>query len=376
MRKVLAVAGALLLAMLLLPIAVSASNVPDDLVIQEYKPSAEAWAKVRAQWVEEMLASYPVGTWAPMKFEPTDEQLDMLGLPPRKVLLAHRYPVPTMVYKDGRTEEVELPPLSSPMGTLGPTVASFAGAGWFGIRPGAFLLLITNNSIGWCSMAHVYGSPGSYKISTAGHCGDNNQVATVIAAFGNRNGVLNPILLDFGKFSSSTDGGLGRDWALISIDSAWQSLTTPTMAFWGGPRGMFTKTGDTVAVTFPGNSLIPNVSVNPDPFLVQTIVHYGHGVGLGTGGTARAGEAIAWRTNHYMFFGAISPGDSGSGSNTLGGDTVGANMEAAGIMTHLYIDLLMREGLGIMGGTRATKVRGTLANGQIVPYPVPAPGLP
>jgi hypothetical protein len=51
-------------------------------------------------------------------------------------------------------------------------------------------------------------------------------------------------------------------------------------------------------------------------------------------------------------------GDSGSGANTLLGDTVGANMEAAGIMTHLWIDPLMGQGLGIMGGTRATQVAG------------------
>jgi hypothetical protein len=76
-----------------------------------------------------------------------------------------------------------------------------------------------------------------------------------------------------------------------------------------------------------------------------------------------------------MFFGAIIFGDSGSGANTLTGDTVGANMEAAGIITHIYVDPLMRQGLGIMGGTRTTAV-GTPRNGQIVPYPVPAPGLP
>jgi hypothetical protein len=77
-----------------------------------------------------------------------------------------------------------------------------------------------------------------------------------------------------------------------------------------------------------------------------------------------------------MFTGVLTPGDSGSGSNTLAGDTVGATMEAAGINTHIYVDPLMRKGIGIMGGTRATQVAGTLANGQIVPYPVPAPGLP
>lgn len=51
-------------------------------------------------------------------------------------------------------------------------------------------------------------------------------------------------------------------------------------------------------------------------------------------------------------------------------------MQAAGIITHIWIDPLMRDGLGIMAGTRATAIGGTLANGQIVPYPVPAPGLP
>ncbi|HEX2087817.1 MAG TPA: hypothetical protein VHF89_19180, partial [Solirubrobacteraceae bacterium] len=152
---------------------------------------------------------------------------------------------------------------------------------------------------------------------------------------------------------------------------------TPTAAFWGGPRGVFTKTGTPVGVTVPRNSLIPQVTVTPDPFLAQQIVHYGHGTGLGGPGvgTPRSATALHWGASHFMFFGAISPGDSGSYSNTLLGDTAGANMEAAGINTHLYVDLLMRQGLGIMGGTRVTKV-GTPANGQIVPVPAPAPIVP
>jgi hypothetical protein len=77
-----------------------------------------------------------------------------------------------------------------------------------------------------------------------------------------------------------------------------------------------------------------------------------------------------------MFEGAIAPSDSGSGANTVLGDIVGANMEAAGIITHLYVDPLMRQGIGIMGGTRSTAVPGAIARGQIVPYPAPAPGLP
>ncbi|MGH2724491.1 MAG: hypothetical protein ACRDI0_09560 [Actinomycetota bacterium] len=225
-------------------------------------------------------------------------------------------------------------------------------------------------------MAHVYGAPGNYDISTAGHCGKTGQTATVIAALGNRGGVAGAVLLDFGTFAKSQSGGLGKDWALIDIKSEYQGLVSPTMCFWGGPRGMYTKTGDLAAVSFQGNSLIPQVLVTPDPLLAQAIVHYGHGAGVGAGGTPRAGTAIAWRSSWFMFEGVIAPGDSGSGANTVLGDTVGANMEAAGIITHIWIDPLMRSGIGIMGGTRATQVSANLANGQVVPYPAPAPGLP
>lgn len=378
----------------LAPVVARGAHPPVDL--ERFRVSAEASETIQGDWTEQLLSRYPAGVWAPLEFRPTDEHLELLGLPSRRVL-SRRYPEPTMVTKDGRFIPVSLPspgvfeaarkdnerppkgsgrPSSDdsnqPDGSLGPTVTSFAGAGWFGIRPGALLLLLTDG-IGWCTMAHVYGSPGNYDISTAGHCGKTGDTATVVAAFGNRDSVLNPILLDFGKFAKSNDGGLGRDWALIDIDPKWQYLVTPTMAFWGGPRGMYTKTGSLVSVSFRGNG--PKVSVTPDPLLAQTIVHYGHGLGT-TGGVPRAAEAIHWGTTHFMFSGYVAPGDSGSGANTLLGDVIGANMEAAGIITHIWIDPLMRKGIGIMGGTRATQVKATLANGQIVSYPIPVQGLP
>ncbi|MGH2729221.1 MAG: hypothetical protein ACRDJI_01285 [Actinomycetota bacterium] len=370
-----------------------ASPSEDPLVLQEYTVPAQTMTDITNEWIGEILATHPEHTWAPLDFHPSDDQLARLGLPSAEVLRAQSYPEPTMVSPDGTTEVVDLSPIAQPTGngngggsnpptatqptgTLGPTVTSVAGAGWMGIRPGALVLLITDNSIGWCSLAHVYGSPGSYQISTAGHCGKGGDVATVIAAFGNRDGVLNPILLDFGTFKTSQDGGLGNDWALISVNSEFQSLVSPTMCFWGGPRGMYTKVGALVGITFPRRGLVPSVTLTPDPTLAQGVAHYGHGTGVGTGGTPRAATAIYWGSNHFMFEGVISPGDSGSGANTLLGDTTGANMEAAGIITHIWVDPLMRDGIGIMGGTRATRVSGTLANGQIVPYPVPAPGLP
>jgi hypothetical protein len=254
----------------------------------------------------------------------------------------------------------------------GPPVASFAGTGFFGIRPGAWLLIFSDGGVSLCSMAHVYGSPGSYSISTAGHCGRNGDRATVIGAVGNHQeaGLEVPVLIDFGRFAQGTgDGGIGRDWALISIDAEWQSLVTPTMAFWGGPIGMYRKNGEVVDADLTTG----DVSVTPDPMLVQQIVHYGHGLGLGPGGTPRSGTAITWLPDHFSFFGAISPGDSGSGSNTLTGDSIGANRQAAGINTHIYVDASLRTGVGTMAGTRATLVPGTLANGQLLPYPAPTP---
>jgi hypothetical protein len=390
MRNGLRLALSLALA---LPVALGAPSsaggaTESPISLQEFTVDRDAWCAVRDQWSRQLLASHEPGTWAPMKFSPTNRQLSLLGLPSKEILLSRSYDRPTLVTRDGRFFHVPLSELQEEMArkpgsggsggggsTAGPTAATYAGTGCLGIRPGAWLLLISGNSIGWCSMAHVYGSPGSYDISTAGHCGKTGDTATVIAALGNRGDATGVVLLDFGTFGTSRDGGLGNDWALIDIRSQYQSLVTPTMCFWGGPRGTYTKTGDLAAVQVPNNRL-PSVSVTPDPLLAQTVVHYGHGLGVGAGGTPRAGEAIAWRQSHFMFFGAISPGDSGSGANTLAGDTIGANMEAAGIMTHLYIDPLMRQGLGIMGGTRATAVSGTVANGQIVPYPAPIQGLP
>jgi hypothetical protein len=231
---------------------------------------------------------------------------------------------------------------------------------------------MNGGSIGWCSLAHVYGSPGSYSISTAGHCGKTGDTATVIGALGNKtvNGVPVPVLIDFGRFTHSTgDGGIGRDWALIGVDSPYQPLVTPTMAFWGGPIGMYTATGEVVSA----NTLNGSVSIDPNPALVQQVVHYGHGAGIGAGGTPRSGTAINWRSDYFTAFGAITPGDSGSGTNTLTGDAVGDNREAAGINTHIYVDGSLRTGLGTFAGTRATLVNGTLANGQILPYPAPTP---
>lgn len=337
------------------------------LEIGEYGIADDVMCEIRQQWLDQIGETYPADTWAPLKWEPTDEQLAKLGLPSSAWLTSHEFPEPTAVFPDGRTAAAALP-----------AVAAYGGAGCFGIRPGAWLLLLEGGSVGWCSMAHVYGSPGNYAISTAGHCGRVGDRATVIAAFSST-GI--PILLDFGTFSKSTgDGGIGNDWALIGVNAAYQHLVSPTMCAWGGPTGMYTKTGTTVGFTWPRQvGRTPTITTNTDPLLPQAILHYGHGTGLGTGvGTARVGTAVDWRSSYFTWFGAITPGDSGSGSNTATGDTIGAVREAAGINTHIYVDgaQLFKTGTGYLASTRATSVTGTLANGQLLPYPAPVPGAP
>ena len=348
-----------------LTIFAATARAAQPVEVGEYRLSDGKMEQLREHWLDQLRSRYGTETWAPMRMELHNRDLRLMGLPPKRVLLSHRYRKPTVVHPNGRMER-----LGGSGAAADPALVTFAGTGFAGIRPGAFLLLINDGSIGWCSMAHVYGSPGSYAVSTAGHCGKAGDTATAIGLVGNRL----PVLLDFGRFSTSTgDSGLGRDWALIPVDSQYQSLVTPTMAFWGGPIGMYTAEGEVVDTNLEGNG---DVEVNPQPNLAQGIVHYGHGAGIGAGGTPRAGAAIAWLPDHFMFTGAITPGDSGSGANTLTGDGLGDNREAAGIITHLWVDSLMRDGIGIMGGTRATLVGGSLANGQILPYPAPLPAGP
>jgi hypothetical protein len=354
--------------------------------LAEYRLASSAVGKLRGDLLGQIVRRYPHHSWAPLRFSLSGRDLRLMGLPSERWLIRHRhrFGTPTAVFRNGRTVKLGArggkkggSPSTEAQSSDSPGVVTFAGTGSFGIRPGAWLLLIGKNDIGWCSMAHVYGAPGSYEVSTAGHCGKPGDIATVIGAVGNRSvgGATVPVLLDFGRFSVSHEAGLGNDWALISVYTQYQGLVTPTMAFWGGPIGMYTAEGQVVPVSLNGKhqSIGP---LDPDPKLAQQLVHYGHGAGIGAGGTPRSGTAITWASDYFMFFGAITPGDSGSGANTLTGDALPANRQAAGIITHIWVDSRMRQGLGIMGGTRATQVGATLANGQILPYPVPAPTLP
>lgn len=381
-RSSRATAAFVIVAALLLPGSIHLADSETRMIeLRHFDISPDCKEDLFQEWYADLWEVYGEGAIAPMKFVPSDEQLAKIGLPSRDIMLSTDFSTPKIVWEDGRIEPVALPSgmadSPSPTALVGdlpksvPTstdaLMTYAGTGCLGIRPGSFLW---TEEGALCSLAHVYGNPGSYKISTAGHCTEKRgEKMTAIAALGEGGGLLGIVLYEFGKTASTTgDGGIGNDKALIQIYDHAQDITSPTMCFWGGPRGTYEEEGALVTMDL-SKSILPTFDL--DPNYVQGIVHYGHGLALGTGGTPRAGIDQFWDDKYYAFYGAISPGDSGSGSNTALG-------EAAGINTHIILidpPRIANTMGALMVGTRATIV-GDVADGQIVPYPVPVTGLP
>jgi hypothetical protein len=179
-----------------------------------------------------------------------------------------------------------------------PTDAPLPGE--VGIRPGSWMIAPAG-----CTMNFVFGSPGSYSIGTAGHCGKAGEDVVLLTL---APGGANPVLVDVGTVQKSVDGGIGNDFALVSIRPELQSWVSPTIAVVAGPCGSYTGS---------------------DP---EAVFHYGHGLAVGTGGTPRAGLALTWESSAYGWSGVAAPGDSGSAVR------VNTGMQAAGDLTHLVVD--------------------------------------
>jgi hypothetical protein len=172
--------------------------------------------------------------------------------------------------------------------------------GEVGIRPGSWMIAPAG-----CTMNFVFGSPGSYSIGTAGHCGKNGDDVVLLTL---APGGANPVLVDLGTVQKSVNGGIGNDFALVSIRPELQSWVSPTIAVVAGPCGSYTGSGP------------------------EAVFHYGHGLAVGTGGTPRAGLALTWQSTAYGWSGVAAPGDSGSAVR------VNTGMQAAGDLTHLVVD--------------------------------------
>ena len=172
--------------------------------------------------------------------------------------------------------------------------------GTVGIRPGSWMLAPAG-----CTMNFVFGSPGSYSIGTAGHCGNAGEEVVLLTL---APGGANPVLVELGTIQRSVNGGVGNDFAIVSIRPELQSWVSPTIAVVAGPCGSYGGSGP------------------------EAVFHYGHGLAVGTGGTPRAGLALTWRPDAFGWSGLAAPGDSGSAVR------VNTGMQAAGDLTHLVVD--------------------------------------
>jgi hypothetical protein len=177
--------------------------------------------------------------------------------------------------------------------TMAPVDAPLPGE--IGIRPGNMMI-----SPFICTMNFIFQKGSTLAIGTAGHCIDGNEpiVLLTLAPGGD-----NPVLVELGNVLLKRNGGIGKDYALVEIPPALHSWVFPTQAVVGGPCGVYSQN-------------------SPQP-----VAHYGHGVGIGTGGTPRAGMGFSiadppklirgldwdWDADSIVWAGAAMPGDSGSG---------------------------------------------------------------
>lgn len=185
-----------------------------------------------------------------------------------------------------------------------------------GIRPGAWMVAPAG-----CTMNFIFQQGSSYAIGTAGHC--VSSVGEPVTLLTLAPGTENPVLVNVGSVLTFRDNGIGDDFGLVSVRPELNAWVDPTTAVVGGPCGQYGGSGP------------------------ETVWHYGHGVGIGTGGTPRAGVALSWRADTYGWDGAAIFGDSGSPVRVT-------DLKAAGNLTHLVVDTTWLP--SFIAGTRIGKM--------------------
>lgn len=191
------------------------------------------------------------------------------------------------------------------------------------IRPGA-----TMWSPHVCTMGFVFGSPGSYKISTAGHCARVGEAVVILAYPG--------VFANVGITSVSRDNGPGDDFALVDIRSSMQAYVDANVACAGGPRGVYGGDGrDVLLLKYVGASM---------PCVV------------------RHGALTRLDARTFTCACQLAPGDSGAPVLAVTADNpVGYGL---GLMTHMLVGT---SGTGI--GVRLTVIPATLRDGDVNPLP-------
>src|ERR1044072_2960423 len=90
--------GTLVGVVLLVGLAIFAANARAKPVeLGEYTLSNGKLEQLRDHWVDQLRSQNSPGTWAPMRMELHNRDLRLMGLPSKRVLLSHRYRVPTAV---------------------------------------------------------------------------------------------------------------------------------------------------------------------------------------------------------------------------------------------------------------------------------------
>jgi hypothetical protein len=167
-----------------------------------------------------------------------------------------------------------------------------------------------------CTMNFAFTDGSSKYIGTAGHCAGKGK--TVIAQIATRvdpTDTLIVTLAAIGSVVKSWNSGIGKDFALVKINSGFKVVPGITGAL--GPTGVFC--GDPVG---------------------QPVMHYGHGyIFFVEQGYAKFGEVVPDLTlifkfnnsNGFNWVGYGLPGDSGSGVMDAAGLAVGDLTHGIGI---------------------------------------------
>ena len=193
---------------------------------------------------------------------------------------------------------------AAPSTATAPDAASSSAYTFTGIRPGTQLVTLIQNRVPLtnCTASFVFQeAPGAFDadgplyISTAAHCYDlgDSVKATVIPPNGST-----ALTVTIGTVVFDTPDN-PDDIAIIEIDPAYYDWVSPSMAYWGGPTGVYS-----------GGSNLPVTTV-------------GHGLGTGTGGTPRTGVLALGGANGYRAHSWATVGDSGSPVATADGLAVG-----------------------------------------------------
>lgn len=263
--------------------------------------------------------------------------------------------------QDARAQLIELkapipdwftPQLAELVGTKGMASAPVDAPlpGEVGIRPGSWMI-----SPAWCTMNFVFQNGSRLGIGTAGHCAKNGDEVVILTLAPN---TQNPVLVEIGSVIVSHNGGVGNDFALVEIKPELHPWVFPAIATIGGPCGAYTGEG-LVSVNNPAD--LDRGELVPGTFeLGDTVFHYGHGVGMGTGGTPRTGAALAWYPDSFTWAGALYGGDSGSAVRIQ-------DLKAAGNLTHGLADGatgLVPLALGY--GTRINKILSMISSWSMV----------